>query len=214
MVLKLYGSYLSTCTRRVGVVLHEKKIPFEFHNIDLAKGEHKSSDFIAKQPFGQVPYIDDDGFILFESRAITRYLEDKYSNQGTKLIPADRQKRALFEQAASIEQANFDSYAAPLVFEVVFKARRGLQTDPAKVKEYTEKLADKLKAYDQILAKQKYLAGDEVTLADLFHLPYGSMLPAAGVNLLQELPNVSRWFNDITSRPAWGAVKDGVKSTA
>jgi len=57
MVLKLFGSAMSTCTRRVGIVLHEKQIPFEFHSIDFAKAEHKSPEYIEKQPFGQVPYL-------------------------------------------------------------------------------------------------------------------------------------------------------------
>jgi glutathione S-transferase len=57
MVLKLYGSGQSTCTRRVGAVLREKKVPFELVNIDLMKGEHKAPQFLANQPFGQVPYI-------------------------------------------------------------------------------------------------------------------------------------------------------------
>ena len=57
MVLTLYGSPMSTCTRRVGIVLMEKKIPFKFVPVDLAKGEHKKPEFVEKQPFGQVPYI-------------------------------------------------------------------------------------------------------------------------------------------------------------
>jgi glutathione S-transferase len=57
MVLKLYGSSQSTCTRRVAAVLHEKKVPFQFVAVDLMKGEHKAPSFLAKQPFGQVPYI-------------------------------------------------------------------------------------------------------------------------------------------------------------
>jgi len=57
MVLKLHGSGQSTCTRRVGTVLHEYKIPFEMVEIDFAKGEHKSPEYLQKQPFGQVPYI-------------------------------------------------------------------------------------------------------------------------------------------------------------
>ncbi|KAG5645111.1 hypothetical protein DXG03_006925 [Asterophora parasitica] len=76
MVLKHCGWHGSTCTCtcRVGAVLHEKKIPFEFINVDLGKGEHKIAAFIAIHPFGQ----HDDGFILYESRAIGRYLETKY----------------------------------------------------------------------------------------------------------------------------------------
>jgi glutathione S-transferase len=57
MVLKLYGSALSTCTRRAAVVFHEKNAPFEFHPIDMSKGAHKSPEYMEKQPFGQVPYL-------------------------------------------------------------------------------------------------------------------------------------------------------------
>lgn len=57
MVLKLFGSAKSTCTRRAATVLHEKQVPFEFHQVELAKGEHKSPEYLEKQPFGQVPYI-------------------------------------------------------------------------------------------------------------------------------------------------------------
>jgi glutathione S-transferase len=64
---------------------------------------------------------DDDGFILYESRAISRYLSKKYQGQGTELIPTDPQAEALFEQAASIEAFNFNAFVAPIVFEKWFK---------------------------------------------------------------------------------------------
>jgi glutathione S-transferase len=57
MVLKLFGYGFPTCTRLVGAVLREKKIPFQMITIDLLKGEQKSSGVMAHQPFGQVPFI-------------------------------------------------------------------------------------------------------------------------------------------------------------
>ncbi|KAJ7675219.1 glutathione S-transferase [Mycena rosella] len=215
MVLKLYGMGLSTCTRRVGVVLFEKKVPFEFIDIDLPKGEHKSGPFLEKQPFGQVPYIEDDGFVLYESRAICRYIEDKYPDQGTKLVPSDVKGKALFEQAASIEYSNFDPFCSKAVAEMIFKPMRGQASDKAVFDTLVAGLSAKLDAYEVILGKQKYLAGNEVTLADLFHIPYGSMLAMAGSDLLTTKgPNVTRWWNDISTRPSWEAVKGGVKSTS
>jgi len=68
-----------------------------------------------------MPSKDDDGFILYESRAIARYIIKKYSNQGPQLIPTEPQAEALFEQAASIEVFNFTSFVAPIVAERVFK---------------------------------------------------------------------------------------------
>lgn len=100
MVLKLYGMPLSTCTKRVVTVLAEKKVDYELVTIDFAKAEHKSAPYLQKQPFGKIPYLDDDGFIVFESRAIARYIATKYANQGTQLLPAagDLKAQAIFEQ--------------------------------------------------------------------------------------------------------------------
>ncbi|KAF9037639.1 glutathione S-transferase [Panaeolus papilionaceus] len=212
MVLKLYGLDTSTCTRRAATVMHEKKVPFEFVNVNIFEDENRKEEYLAKQPFGQVPYLDDDGFILYESRAIARYIATKYADQGTPLIPKDIKDQALMDQAISVEMSNFNAYAEKAVAEMVFKPMRGLTPDKAVFDQLIADLNKSLEVYDQILGKQKYLAGDEITIADLFHLPYGSMLSAAGSDIMNSKPNVKKWFNDISSRPAWVAVKDGVKS--
>ncbi|KAF8238481.1 thioredoxin-like protein [Tricholoma matsutake] len=81
MVLKIYRSATMACTHCVGIILHKKHIPFEVIEVDILKDENKSPKYMQKQPFGQIPYIDDDGFVLYESRAICRYLAMKYTNQ-------------------------------------------------------------------------------------------------------------------------------------
>ncbi|KAG2142274.1 glutathione S-transferase [Suillus bovinus] len=211
-MVKLYGFPGSTCTRLVALVCKEKNIPYELTQVNLMKGEQKAPSFTAIQPFGQVPYIDDDGFILYESRAIARYIIKKHPNQGTPLIPSDPKAEALFEQAASIETFNFNAFVAPIVAEKVFKPRRGLQPDEARVSELLATLQSKMDAYEVILSKQKYLAGDSVTLADLSHLPYGTAFYGLGgvfAEVFDSRPNLARWWKDISNRPAWLAVKDG-----
>lgn len=123
MVIKLHGIPQSTCTQRVLTVLKEKNVPYEIVPVDFSKAEHKSEEYLKKQPFGQVPYIEDNGFVLFESRAIARYIAAKYRDQGTPLLPdpADLKATALFEQAASIETSNFDPSASGIAIEKVFK---------------------------------------------------------------------------------------------
>ncbi|KAK2467384.1 hypothetical protein APHAL10511_000619 [Amanita phalloides] len=215
MVLKLYGIFYSTCTQRAATVLHEKKIPFELIPIDLAKGEQKAQDFLEKQPFGQIPVLDDNGFIIHESRAISLYLAYKYADQGTPLVSPDPMAKALHAQAQSIEAFNFDPYASGIVSEKIIKPRKGLQTDEALVIKYASILDAKLDGYERILSKQKYLSGNELTLADLFHLPYGTKLYDAGYgHLIDKRANVKRWFDELRNRDSWLAVKDGVKGTA
>ncbi|KAF9259398.1 glutathione S-transferase [Marasmius fiardii PR-910] len=186
------------------------KIPYELITIDLSKGEQKVPSFIEKQPFGQVPYLDDNGFIVFESRAICRYLAMKYKDQGPNLLPDfnDLESTALFEQAVSIEGSNFDAFAYPAVAEMVFKPRRGITPNPATFQSLVEQLDAKLKGYEYILGKQKYLGGNQLTVADLYHLPYGSMLAVAGSDVItrEGRPNFTRWWNELTSRESWKAI--------
>ncbi|THH27556.1 hypothetical protein EUX98_g6628 [Antrodiella citrinella] len=237
MVLQIHGSPGSTCTRRVGVVCEELGIPYELVVVNLAKGEQKAPAFLEHQPFGVVPYIvDDDGYELYESRAVVRYLAAKY-NSPLFPKPSDLQKWAKFEQAASIEQSNFDVYAAGLAAERVFRPAKGLAGDENVAQRHIEMLSAKLDAYDVILSKQRYLAGDEYTLADLFHLPYGALITKIGIDflvdetkrphvarcvinsvargrpedyLLTRSSPVDRWWKEISSRPAWQKVKDGL----
>ncbi|THU92468.1 glutathione S-transferase [Dendrothele bispora CBS 962.96] len=215
MVLKLYGNPISIATKRVAVVLHEKKIPYELVAIDFAK--IKEPEVLVKQPFGQIPYLDDDGFILYESRAISRYLEAKYPNQGPKLAPppSDVKATALFEQAASVELSDFDPFASKAAYEAIINpVLFGVKKDQAAYDQAIATLSTKLDVYERILSNQKFLAGDEITLADLFHLSYGELLATGGSDLLSSKgPNVARWWKDVSSRASWQAVKDSIPAS-
>ncbi|KAI0785898.1 glutathione S-transferase [Abortiporus biennis] len=211
MALKLYGNPFSTCTRRVITVLKEYNVPYEMVVIDFSKGEHKAPGFVEHQPFGQVPYIVDNDLEVYESRAICRYIAEKYRGKavsGKDLVPlaSDLKAFAKFEQAVSIESSNFDPFAGGIALERVYKPLKGINTNEPLVVSYIAILEGKLDAYEKIFSKQKYLAGDDITIADLFHLPYGTMLPQQGVDALenaQKRPNVARWWKELISRPSW-----------
>ncbi|KAI5123749.1 hypothetical protein M0805_000341 [Coniferiporia weirii] len=211
--VKLYGSSKSTCTRRVATILKEKGVSYELVPVDLAKAEHKRPEYMANlQPFGQVPVLQDGDFIIYESRAISRYIATKYAALGTPgLIPpqSDFYAWARFEEAASVEQNNFDPFASGIASERVFKPAKGGVTDEKRVGDLVDTLQKKIETYEVILSKRRYLAGDNVTLADLFHLPYGTMITELGVDVLTLKPNVARWWKDISTRPSWTSVKDG-----
>jgi len=80
------------------------------------------------------------------------------------------------------------------------------------VAKYAKSLDSTLAVYDQILAKQAYLAGGEVTLADLFHLSLGKLLKELGFpELFGRYANVTRWLDDLSARPSWIKVNpDGI----
>ncbi|EJD47697.1 glutathione S-transferase [Auricularia subglabra TFB-10046 SS5] len=209
MTVIIHGLSVSTCTRRVAAVCKELGIDYKLKDVPF--DTIKSPEHLKIQPFGQIPVLEDDGLFLYESRAICRYLTLKYA-KGSSLLPptSDLKATALFEAAASIEQADFDPFASAIVFEKVFKAWSGGSADEARVAELTQKLDAKLDGYERILSKSKFLGGDTLTLADLFHLPYAHMLTEnCKSDLLTKRPNVARWWSEVSSRPSWQAVKDG-----
>ncbi|KAL5522170.1 hypothetical protein ACEPAF_2027 [Sanghuangporus sanghuang] len=209
MVVKLYGLHWSTCTEVVITVLKELGVPYEFEVVNLSAGDNRKPEYIENlHPFGQIPVlVDEDGFKIFESRAIARYLIAKYGpNSG--LIPKDLKKNALFEQAMSIENNDFAPPAGGLAGEKYFKPMLGLQPSEETAAEHESTLEKNLQAYERILSKQKYLAGDELTLADLLHLPNGSIITdRVGFKGLKATPNVARWWKDISSRESWKSVE-------
>ncbi|KAL8192026.1 hypothetical protein R6Q57_028147 [Mikania cordata] len=77
MALKLYGSVNSEATQRVQACLHEKEVDFEFTTVNTAAGEHKTPRFLARNPFGEVPALEDGDVTLFGNRLIEHYEIDE-----------------------------------------------------------------------------------------------------------------------------------------
>ncbi|KAJ7263586.1 glutathione S-transferase [Mycena haematopus] len=205
MGLKLYAvPYPGRGSGLVYLLLAEKQIPFELVAVDLKANEQKKPEFLAMHPFGQVPVIDDDGFILYESRAICRYLADKYADQGPNLFPKGLKERAMVEQGAAVELTNFEPAILKL-FAEGGKRRRGLPFDQAIIDDALAGLSAVLDVYEVILGKQKFLGGDEYSLADLFHFGSAPRLAENGVDIMtsKSRPNVTRWWDELTARPAW-----------
>jgi len=108
-----------------------------------------------------------------------------------------------------MEYSQFEPLAGTIVFEKVIKPHLGQVTNDELVNDLVSRLQNKLDGYEAILGKEKYLAGEEVTLADLFHLPGGSII-FEHLNIgLDGRPNLQRWWKDISSRQSWEAVKNG-----
>ncbi|KAG8702970.1 hypothetical protein FRC09_004436 [Ceratobasidium sp. 395] len=203
VTIKLHGFRGSTCTNRVVLTCNEIGIDYELIQVDLVKGEHQQSQYLDNiQPFGVVPVLEeDDGTKYYESRAICRYLVAKYGKD-SGLMPdvSDLRAYGLFEQAASVEYAAFDPSAHRLGKERVVHKMMGIPANEALADSAEEILKLKLQGYERVLSKQKYLAGDRFTLADLFHIPPGVNLDRYDPNIMRANPNVKRWWEDISSR--------------
>jgi len=195
--MKIYGHPMSTCTRKVLMTLAETNTPHEFVMVDLFKGEHKQPSFLAHQPFGQVPALQDGAFELYESRAMCRYINDKVKGA---LVPNDLGARAQMEQWISIESSNFTNPVMKFVFHHVFKREQ----TPETLKTAGEQTSNALAIMDKQLANHPFIAGETFTLADICFMPYIEYAMATPAkDLFTKHPHVMAWWNKISEKPTW-----------
>jgi len=209
-VIKVFGQHGSTATAVVLCCLNEKKVEYELVFVDFFQDGHKQPQYLALNPFAQIPTIQDGDLILFESRAIIKYLAKKYKGQGTELLGSTLSEQALVEQWSQVEGQSFNSPVFSIITEALIVPIKGGSTDEAAVEVSVEKVGKVLDIYEERLSKSKYLAGDFFSLADLQHLPYTHYLVnACGKgHLISSRTHVKAWWEDISSRPAWKKVAE------
>lgn len=199
-MLKVFGHPISTCTRKVLFTANETNTPYELVLVDIMKGEHKGPAHVARQPFGQLPAIEDDDFKMFESRAIARYIDDK---AGGKLTPKDPKAKAKMEQWISVETSDFYAPAMTFIYDAVFKRP---QTEEA-LKTAGEKLEKAVAVIDGSLAEsgKPWLVGDQFTIAEVAFAPYieYAMASPAAKAIFDKYPHFTAWWKRVSERPAW-----------
>jgi len=196
-MLKLFGNPASTCTRKVLATLNETKTPFDFVAIDFAKGEHKAPPHLARQPFGQVPALEDDGFKMYEARAMARYIDAK---AGGPLTPKDLPRRARMEQWISVETENFQPHAMKFIYHSVFKREQ----TPEVLTKASAALDVAYSVMERQLAETPYLAGETFSIAEYCYAPYLEYLPVTpAAAKIDAYPHVKKWWAAVRERPAW-----------
>ena len=178
------------------MVLHEKGIDFDIHEVDLS---NKGEEFLSVSPYGKVPVLRVNGSSLYESNIVNEYLDEVYGPP--KLMPDNPEGRA----SARSWMAFADDYFFPSISAV----RRGPQREYSEeqVREANEKLDDALSRLEQQLEGREYL-GREYTLADIahagnFHRLRG-LAESGGVHL-REYPNVTAWMGRVEGRESYKA---------
>ena len=206
-MIKLYGYLKATCTMRVLILLEELKLPYQLHKIDLLQREQKDPEYIKIQPFGKVPALDDNGFIIFESRCIIKYLSKKY-DKNSIMNGTNFEEETLIDNWLEVEGQNFNPPIASIVFEKVFKKMLGFDTDSYAVVRGLQQLHQVLDVYEKILSQREYIAGENFTLADISHMPYSYFLyEVADLKEPFEIhPNVFKWYKKIIGRDSWNKI--------
>ena len=179
---------------RARIALEECGLEYRWHPIDLAKGEHKTPQFLALNPDGQIPVmVDDQGgrkITLSQSSAIMMFCAERAG----KFIPADPAKKAAMLQAYM--SASTDITPMFGVVNALLRAK-----EPA-AETFKQRLRAYFKVWDDRLATRRYAAGDEVTLAD-FSLYAGYWRTKGALpDVVAGMPNLERWAAEIAARPA------------
>ena len=193
---KLYNTQRCPYARRTRIVLHEKGIDFDVHEVDLS---NKSEEFLRVSPYGKVPVVTINGISLYESNVVNEYLDEVH--EIPRLMPANPEQRAL----ARSWMAFADDYFFPFVFRIRMGAQRGFSEE--QIQEAKEKLQDALSRLERQLEGREYLMG-EYTLADIAHAGNFHRLREVaerGDVPLQKYPNVTAWMERVESRESYKA---------
>jgi len=177
-------------------------------HVDIQSGEHKKEPVISINPFGQIPAFvsEDEKVKLFESRAIARYLD--FTAGGKLLRTSDAAAYGKVESWAAVEVSTFSKHFQTLLFELVIaplffkKATNQASVDAAKAE--AVKL---LEVYEKHLTTSAFLASNDVSIADLFHIPLLAPVALQAIpDLLTPFPHVKAWLDKLVALPAWQEV--------
>jgi GSH-dependent disulfide-bond oxidoreductase len=184
---------------RARIALEECELAYNYHPVDLVKGEHKTPQFLAMNPFGLIPVLkDSEGpggkpVVLSQSSAILLYCAEKSGRH----LPKDRAARPAMLQA--LMQASTD--VTPM-FGAVNTAMRMKEAHAPTVDAFKGRLKAMFQTWDGILARQAYAAGAELTIADLSLYAGYWRTKGALPELLAGMPALERWANTMAARAA------------
>lgn len=186
--------------RKVSVMLEELGLAYNVHKVNISKDEQFRPEFLAISPNNRIPAIvDTDGpdgkpLSLFESGAILIYLAEK---TGSELLPTDPRKRAVVFQWLMWQMGG----VGPMFGQTHHFLHAAPEKVPYGIERYSKETRRLYGVMNKRLGEAAYLAGDDYSIADIATYPWVARHEHHKVDLA-EYPNVKRWFDAITARPA------------
>jgi glutathione S-transferase len=221
--MKLLGPWNMGNPRRVSIFLAEKDLEIPWQPVDMAAGEHKSPEFLKKNPSGRVPVLElDDGSCLSETIAICRYLESQHPDPPLFGVgPRDQAIVEMWQRRVEIEililTSMYVRHAEPALKRV----------EPVQIPQWGLLCRDRVEAglriVDRQLADNEYLTGSRFTVADItLALQLLGMPDTTGVKVPSDCLHLARWLELVYRRPSvrnsqpesMGLVQDVVRRVA
>jgi len=201
MSIRIHAFPLSPRAFKVLFAAHQLETDFELKFVDLRKGDQIKPEFLALNPNGRMPVLEDDGYVLWESNAIVNYLAAQKPETG--LLPQETKARLQVEKWQFWESSHWDQACAIFAFErIVKKLFRGEPESESEIARGTDMLVRLAKVLDGELGKHRYVSGEGLTVADI---SIGSVMCIADAAQfpLEPYRNIARWQADLRSLPAW-----------
>jgi len=199
-MLKIYQHPLSTFARRVRILLKEKNIDAELIEVDMTAGAHKQQPYLALNPYGRVPTLQEDDFVLYESTAILDYLEATHPVPA--LVPADARGRTLVSMHMKLCDLQLARQTGTIIFPKRFLPKdRWKEKDMAQAKQEIEQHLEKV---EQVLTGKEYLVGNTYGLVEVCYTPFVEFLPLMEIT---PPPHVAAWTTRILERPSAQATR-------
>lgn len=214
MSLKLYGLRYSVYTRIARMVLAIKDVEYEICDVNPFD-DPPDPVLMQVTPFQRVPVLDHDGFVLFETSAITRYLAMQFP--GPDLVPLDTKVAARMEQVIAIIDAHgYWPMVRQVFVQSIFRPFVGQTTDKQELANGMQSAKVVLATLEDIAAEGLVLTPGRLTLADLHLAPmigYFAMADS-GQAMLDKCLHLSRWWQEIARHPAFIATDPGLATLA
>src|SRR5437763_12220358 len=193
-MLKLHHPPLSTYSRRVRMALIEKGLEAELIELDMARGAHREPGYLALNPYGRVPTLEDDGLVLYESTAILDYLEATHPTP--PLVPADPRGRALVAMHMKLCDIQLARQTGIIIFPKRFLPKD--RWDEGAMAQAKKEIEKHLAIVERQIGDREWMVGDRYSLVEICYTPFVQFFPLMEIT---PPPAVAAWTRRMLERP-------------
>jgi glutathione S-transferase len=202
-MLRLHSHPLSTFSRRVRIALLEKKIPHEIVEVDMAAKQHRSPEYLKLNPYGRVPTLEEDGFVLYESTAILEYLE--LTRPDEPLLPPDPRGRALAAMHVKLCDIQVARQTSTIIFPKRFLPKE--RWDEKAMGQAKAEIEKHFAILDGQLGTKQWLVNDRYGMVEVCYTPLVQFLELMAI---APPPAVAAWVERMLSRDSAVQTKPAV----
>jgi glutathione S-transferase len=203
-IMKLYTYPITPNALKMELLINAEKMTLDTEIIDLSQGEHKTRDYLAMNPAGKIPMIIDGEYVLAESNAILIYLAQYYKS---KLWPSTIDAQAKVMQWLFWQASEWASVAGGFSFQRVLRPAWGDQADENKLSASQAGFASACMFLSNHLEKQRFLAGEHVSLADIAVGAFFIFRKEALMDI-EPFEGLNRWLEELESQKWWQETQD------